>query len=334
MYSFLIAHRMIGDGCPAYIICEIGINHQGDFELARCMVQQAAACGAESVKFQWERPETKVIRGEEEYDELAELLFTRDQMAQLFREAAALNMACSAVISDEEDMAFIRSLGADYFKIESDDLTHLDLIRAIGNCGAALMLSTGVATLAQVDRAVRAFLETGNRRLVILHTVSSYPTSDEYVNLAVLDTYKSCFPALVGYCDHCEDDLPVLAAAARGVAVIEKHFTLDRSANGFDWEVSLEPDEFAKMCRAIRRIESMTGDGRKTIFPPETGMDRLIRRSIVAARDISAGNRVQLGDIIMKKPGNGMPPEMKPFVLGKVARVFIPANTLITPEMI
>lgn len=334
MQRFAINGRELGDGCPVYVICEIGINHEGDFALARRMIEAAGNCGADSVKFQWERPEAKVAAWDEEYVELAGWLFTRDQMAELFGLAAARGLACSAVVADSADMAFIRGLGADYFKIESDDITHLDLVRAVGESGAALMLSTGVATLEQVDAAARAFLETGNPRLVLLHTVSAYPTSDAMAQLAVMDTYRAAFGRMVGYCDHTEDVLASLVAAARGAAVIEKHFTLDRSAHGSDWEVSLEPAAFAALVRNIRRVEVMAGPGRKEIFPPEAGKDRRIRRSIVAARDIAAGEVLDRAALVLKKPGAGLGPELLPLFLGKPARRAIPRDTLLAPDMV
>lgn len=334
MRRFAINGRELGEGLPVYVICEIGINHEGDFDLARRMVAAAARCGADSVKFQWERPEAKVAPWDEEFQELAGWLFTRDQMAELFGLAASLGLACSAVVADAEDLDFIRSLGAGYFKIESDDLTHLDLVRAVGQSGAALMLSTGVATLEQVDQAVRCFQDTGNGKLVILHTVSAYPTPDHQAQMAVMDTFRAAFGSLVGYCDHTEDVLAALVAAARGAAVIEKHFTLDRDARGSDWEVSLEPAEFAAMVRDIRRIEAMSGPGRKEVFPPELGKERRIRRSIVAARDIAAGEIIAPDQVALKKPGAGLGPELLPLVLGKPARVRIPQDTLITPDMV
>ncbi|WP_320040090.1 N-acetylneuraminate synthase family protein [uncultured Desulfobacter sp.] len=331
---FEISGRPIGNDYPAYIVCEIGINHEGDFNLARNMVKAAAQTGADSVKFQWERPASKVIEGDVEHDELTRQFFSIEQLAELFSLANANDMACSAVIADHRDLKYVRKLGADYFKIESDDLTYLDLISDVGESGAALMLSTGVATLEQVSAAVQAFLDTGNERLVLLHTVSAYPTPDDQVQLDIIEIYKKAFECMVGYCDHTEDDLAVLAAASRGVHVIEKHFTLDRRAKGSDWEVSLEPEAFSQLVRNIRRIERMGGQGVKRIFEPEKGKERLIRRSIVAARDIQQGEILTRENIALKKPGSGLGPELLPLFLGKPCKRQILKEAFIREDMV
>jgi sialic acid synthase SpsE len=230
---------------------------------------------------------------------------------------------------DEAGADFLDSLGVPAFKIASGDLTNHPFLSHVARKGKPVILSTGMATLAEVGEAVRVLRRTGNRKLVLLHCVSAYPTNPADVNLRAMDTLRRRFRVPTGYSDHTEALSVPLAAAALGAAVIEKHFTLDRSLPGPDQRMSIEPEELAAFVRGVREVEASLGDGVKRPAAVERETAAVARRSLAAARDLSSGERLDRSALAVLRPGTGLPPRLLPALLGRRLNRNVMAGTLL-----
>ena len=283
-----IGSRVVGDGHPAYLIGEIGLNHNGDVELAKRLIDVAADAGVQAVKFQKRTPEISTpehmreVRRETPWGEMSYLEyryrveFEREQYVEIGDHATLRGLDWFASPWDEPSVAFLEDLNVVAHKVASASITDLGLLRAIAATGKPIILSTGMSTLEQIDRAVET---VGTSRLVLLHATSTYPMPPEEANLRMITTLRSRFPGVpVGYSGH-ERGLQIsIAAAALGAAAIERHITLDRAMWGSDHAASLEPEGLAHLVRDIRIIEQALGDGVKRVFPGELAPLAKLRR--------------------------------------------------------
>ncbi len=327
--SFRIGDRIIGDYGRPFIIAEAGINHSGDFKTAKGMIDAAAKTGADAVSFQHiDAGDFNVEPGDVKYWD--SLRLTKLQMAELFRQAKSAGLSVTACVINHPDLELIVDLGADFIKIVSGDITCLPFLRECARTGLPVFMSTGAAEIREVKEAVKSITSAGNKKLVIYHTCTNYPTPLEEVNLDIIDYYKKEFDFPIGYCDHTEGDFVPKLAAAKGIAVLEKHFTLDRNKKGPDYEVSLLPWEFKAMTEEIRKICLVRGRGEKHILNSEKNKYLKARRSIVAKRDIPRGTVISRDKLTYKRPGAGLQPNMLNKVLGKVAKVNIKDNEYVT----
>ena len=282
-----VADRTIGPGLPVYVIGEIGINHNGDLDVAKALVEVAAGAGCQAVKFQKRTPEVCVpleqqsqVRstpwGDMTYlDYRHRVEFGREQYAEIAKHCDALGLHWFASPWDVPSVTFLEELEVPCHKVASATLTDGDLLRALRDTGKPVLLSTGMSTLAQVDRAVDVL---GTERLVLLHATSTYPLPPEEANLRTITTLQERYGVPVGYSGH-ERGLQIsLAAVTLGAVCLERHITLDRSMWGSDQAASLEPGGLEHLVRDVRIIETALGDGRKRVFPGElTPMSRLRR---------------------------------------------------------
>ncbi len=283
-----IGSRVVGDGHPAYLIGEIGLNHNGDVELAKRLIDVAADAGVQAVKFQKRTPEISTpehmreVRRETPWGEMSYLEyryrveFDREQYVEIGDHATLRGLDWFASPWDEPSVDFLEDLNVVAHKVASASITDLGLLRAIAATGKPVILSTGMSTLDQIDRAVET---VGTSRLVLLHATSTYPMPAEEANLRMITTLRSRFPGVpVGYSGH-ERGLQIsIAAAALGAAAIERHITLDRAMWGSDHAASLEPAGLAHLVRDIRIIEEALGDGVKRVFPGELAPLAKLRR--------------------------------------------------------
>ena len=283
-----IGSRVVGDGHPAYLIGEIGLNHNGDVELAKRLIDVAADAGVQAVKFQKRTPEISTpehmreVRRETPWGEMSYLEyryrveFEREQYVEIGDHATLRGLDWFASPWDEPSVDFLEDLNVVAHKVASASITDLGLLRAIAATGKPIILSTGMSTLEQIDRAVET---VGTSRLVLLHATSTYPMPPEEANLRMITTLRSRFPGVpVGYSGH-ERGLQIsIAAAALGAAAIERHITLDRAMWGSDHAASLEPEGLAHLVRDIRIIEQALGDGVKRVFPGELAPLAKLRR--------------------------------------------------------
>ena len=329
--SLVVGSRRIGAGAPVFVVAEAGVNHNGDMALARGLVDAAVGAGADAVKFQtfrtdalvsasaakaaYQRETTGDAGGQREM--LARLELGVDQHAELSAHCAARGIVFFSALFDDPSADMLEALGVALLKVPSGELTNLPLLRRIAPKGRPLILSTGMSTLDEVAAAVAAIREAGDPPLALLHCLSAYPAPAAEMNLRAMDTLRERFGLPVGLSDHTLGIEIAVAAAARGAAIIEKHLTLDTGLPGPDHRASLDPGEFAAMVRAIRSVEAALGDGRKRPMPSEADTRRAARKSLVAARDLRAGERLTADAVAIKRPGTGISPAELEQALGR-----------------
>jgi N-acetylneuraminate synthase len=290
--SVAIGSHLVGEGHPAYLIGEIGLNHNGDVELAKQLIDVAADAGAQAVKFQKRTPEISTPRhmrdvpretpwGTMTYLEYRyRVEFDRDQYIEIGDHATLRGLDWFASPWDEPSVGFLEDLNVVAHKVASASVTDLGLLRALAATSKPIILSTGMSTLDEIDAAVAVFDPS---RLVLLHATSTYPLPAEEANLRMIATLRDRFPGIpVGYSGH-EPGLQIsLAAAALGATAIERHITLDRTMWGSDHAASLEPDGLRHLIRDVRVIEQAMGDGVKRVFPGELAPLAKLRRVVPA----------------------------------------------------
>jgi len=343
-----VAGRQVGPGQPCFIIAEAGVNHDGELETARRLVQVAAEAGADAVKFQTFSADRTVTRhapkagyqlrstdpSESQVEMLRRLELSADAHRELTAESRRRGILFLSTPFDEQSADFLEGLGVAAFKIPSGELTNLPFLEHVARKGRPMIISTGMATMEETEAAVRAVTEAGNQGVLLLHCVSAYPADPRDANLRAMRTLERAFGVGVGYSDHTPGIEVALAAVALGACVIEKHFTLDRGLPGPDHLASIEPAELRSLVRGVRTVEAALGHGRKEPAACEAEIAAVSRKSIVAARDIPAGALITKDLLTMKCPGTGLAPSMLGRVLGRTASRDIPADTLIAPEML
>jgi N,N'-diacetyllegionaminate synthase len=343
-----IGGRLVGPGHPCFVIAEAGVNHNGDLDLARELVRAAASAGADAVKFQTFSAERLVTASapkaayqvertdptETQQAMLRHLELGIADHRALMKECASQGILFLSSAFDEESADLLEDLGVVAYKIPSGEITNLPYLRHLASKGRCLIVSTGMSDLDEVKACVEAIRETAEVPIVLLHCVSLYPAPAAGTNLRAMDTMRAAFGFPVGYSDHTEGIAVALAAVAMGADMIEKHLTTDRTLPGPDHAASLEPSELGALITGIREVESARGDGVKRPLPAEAATAAVARKSIVAASDIPAGAVVRQDMLVLKRPGTGLPPSEMSKVVGRRARVAIPAGTLITSEMV
>ena len=317
------------------IIAEAGVNHNGDMEIAKRLIDVAADAGADLVKFQTFSPERLATQSapkadyqnqttdqaESQFAMLKQLELTTEMHEVLIAYCQQRNIGFFSTGFDIQSLDYLASLGAGRFKIPSGEITNLPYLRHVGGLGKPVILSTGMATLGEIEAALVVLETAGTPRteITVLHCNTEYPTPMQDVNLRAMCSIRDAFGVAVGYSDHTPGIEVSIAAVALGAIVIEKHLTLDHNLPGPDHKASLEPDEFAAMVRAIRNIEQAMGDGIKRPSSSEAKNKPIARKSLVAARPICAGEQFTAENVIAKRPGTGISPMRWDEVMGRVA---------------
>jgi N,N'-diacetyllegionaminate synthase len=327
------------------VIAEAGVNHNGDMNLACRLVDVAAEAGADYVKFQTfsaDRLVTRTARkadyqtrttsGEEtQYAMLRRLELTAEMHRVLMTRCAERDIGFLSTGFDIESVDFLYSLGQRLYKIPSGEITNLPYLRHIGRLGGDVILSTGMANLGEVEAALEVMESAGTSRsrITVLHCTTEYPAPMSEVNLRAMMSMQSAFGVRVGYSDHTQGIEVPIAAVALGACLIEKHFTLDRNLPGPDHEASLERQELKAMVAAIRHVEQALGDGIKRPSHSELQNKVVVRKSIVAARDIRQGELFSVENLAVKRPASGLSPMLFDEVLGRPAQRDYEADELI-----
>lgn len=316
------------------IVAEAGVNHNGDLGIARGLIEAAAGSGADLVKFQTfsaDRLVTKnaplaayqAINGElDHYEMIRRLELGRDHHEHLVELCNSNGIGFFSTGFDIESVDLLVELGQTRFKLGSGEIDNLPLLRHVGSFGKEVILSTGMANLAEVAEALRILESSGTpkEQITVLHCTTDYPASMGDVNLHAMSTLGRELNVSVGYSDHTLGIEVSIAAVAMGATVIEKHFTLDRSMSGPDHSASLEPNELTSMVSQIRNIEVALGDGVKRPTSPEEENIPIVRKSIVAKRAVTAGELLNSLTLTVKRPGTGMSPMRWDEVDGTLAK--------------
>ncbi len=326
-----IGNRKIGVGYPAYIVAEIGINHNGDMKLAEKTIEEAKYSGADAVKFQNYNTEDflidkkikykylsqgKIIE-ETQYDMFKRCEMSDEQVINLKRFCDKMNIDFHSTPTSFHGIDLLKKIGVKVLKNGSDFLTNLDLIRSMGLTKLPTVISTGMSTKQEIDDAVQAFKLTENKDLILLHCTSSYPTPVEDINLKMIETLSSSYNVAVGFSDHSEGVIASATSIAYGACWIEKHFTIDNNLPGPDHEFSCNPEKFKQLVNAVRYTEKAIGNGSTEVTSGEEKSRIDFRLSCAAKKALEPGQVVADTDICFVRPGSGLPPKNKKLLIGK-----------------
>lgn len=316
-----------------FVIAEAGVNHNGDIEIAKQLIDAASEAGADAVKFQTFQADSLVCRTakkaeyqlettdrtETQYDMLKKLELTPQMHRELIEHCSKKNIMFLSTPFDLESIKLLSELGMQIYKIPSGEITNLPYLREIAKQQKKIILSTGMSSMDEVKAAVNVLKNNGTEELTLLHCNTQYPTPISDVNLLAMVKMREETGLPVGYSDHTQGIEVPIAAAALGAEVIEKHFTLDRKMEGPDHKASLEPRELMQMVVGIRKIESALGSKIKQVSESEMTNVAIVRKSIVAAANIKRGEKYTEKNITTKRPATGISPMLWDEIIGKTA---------------
>ena len=331
--AFEIGDRLVGPGRPCYVIAEAGSNHNRDLATAKRLIDAAAEAGADAVKFQTYTAEGLYSRKtpSPSYLKKDSLLKEQETVWELIKRVeipwewhdelaahtAGTGMHFLSSPFEEAAVDLLEEVKVPAYKIASYEITHLPLITYAAKTGKPLLLSTGMASLADIERALDVANHAGCNQVALLHCAINYPPRFDDLNLRAIQTLATAFQVPVGWSDHTMGHSADVAAVALGACLVEKHYTLSRDQEGPDHAFALEPHELASMVQAIRETEQSLGSPVKRVTEAESEMFRIGRRSLVAARDLVAGRTLTREDIAVKRPGYGIPVYEMEVVLGR-----------------
>ena len=345
--SIQLDGKPVGPGHKPYIIAEVSANHNGSIEKAKDIIAEAARRGADAVKLQTytadtitiksDRPEFKIKGGLWDGYQLWDLYDWAhtpfEWHGELFAHAKSHGITCFSSPFDDTAVDLLESLDAPFYKIASFEMTDIPLIRKVASTQKPMIMSTGLATLDEIETSLTAAKEAGSGEIILLHCISGYPTPLEQANLKLMTELRDRFDVLVGLSDHTLSNTAAVAAVAMGACVIEKHFTLDRSDGGADAEFSMEPDQLQDLCEQAVGAWHAIGDGTR-LAPSVQDSNRVFRRSIYCVAAIRKGEKFTSENIRCIRPGLGLPPERYDTLLGKKAAADIEYSTPIAEEHI
>jgi N-acetylneuraminate synthase/sialic acid synthase len=347
MRQLIIGDRIISDESDAYVIAEIGHNHQGSLKTAKELFQAAAECGVAAGKLQkrdnrslytremYDKPYDNENSFGATYGEHREALeFGRLEYEELQAESSRLGMAFFSTAFDVTSADFLADLNTPAYKIASGDLKNIPLLRHVARIGKPMIVSTGGGTIEDVQRAYDTIMPI-NPRLCLLQCTCGYPAEFAELDLRVISTYREKFPEIViGYSGHDNGIAMPVAAYMLGARIIEKHFTLNRAMKGTDHRFSLEPVGMKKMIRDLQRVRMALGDGRKKVYASEASPVLKMGKKLVAARDLPAGHVLAAADVAIKSPGDGLPPYYLDQIIGQALTQAVRADQSLTMELV
>jgi len=333
MKKIRIGNKLIGEGEPCFIIAEAGVNHNGDVELAKNLIEVAKNAGADAVKFQTFKTEEIVTQNAEkagyqkettgegyQYEMINSLELSKKEFGELAEYARKKDIMFLSSPFDSESVDLLYKLNVPAYKVASGEITNFLLLDYIARKGKPIILSTGMSTLGEVEEALNVIRSEGVKDVILLHCVSNYPAKIVEVNLRAMQTLKCAFKLPVGFSDHTLGITVPIAAVALGACVIEKHFTLNRNLPGPDHKASLEPNELKEMVKTIKDVERALGDDIKRPTKEERKIKKVARKSIVAKVNIPKGTIITKWMLAIKRPGTGLMPKYINKVIGKKAR--------------
>jgi len=349
MKDLIISGYKVNYGLPPFIIAEGGVNHNSNLDLALKLIDAAAETGADAIKFQTWKTEQLVTKAgkmadyqkrntgkeESQFDMLKNLELKEEWYPTLISRAKEKGIILlSTPHGGNESVDLLESYDFPAFKIASGDITNLPLLEYAAKLNKPMLISTGMSTMDEIKEAVETVKNAGNDQILIFHCTTDYPLAPENVNLRAIQTFMKELGVLIGYSDHTLGSQVPIMAAALGACIIEKHFTLDRNMPGPDQVASMEPKDFKEMVAALKQTPIIMGSGKKEPLKPELQYLSVARKSIVATRDIKAGEKFTRENLTIKRPGTGMHPREFKNILGKTAARDIPQDTLLGRDMI
>lgn len=334
-----IGNKTIGEKSPVFIVAELGINHNGKLSLAKKMILAAKKAGADAVKLQsfvtedfvgdknlkyTYKSQGKTVT-ESQYKMFKRLEINKKTQAELFKYAKKIGIIIFSTPQDNSFKSVDYLCGAGMnmpaIKVGSDDLTNLPMLRHYAKKKKPMIISTGMAALKEVSDAVKAIKTQGNDKIIILKCTSLYPTPPEQANLAQIKTLKDNFKdCLIGFSDHTKGSTAAVIATMLGAVMIEKHYTLNHNLPGPDHWFAADPGELALLIKQVREAEKMLGNPKLVLSKEEQGIKNIARRSIMAARDIKRGEKIDALDLVCKRPGTGLLPKFLPKLVGKISK--------------
>ncbi len=343
----VLAGKELGPGLPPYVIAEVGANHNGDMGLCRRLIDEAKSSGADAVKFQSWTDKSLIARSEYErntsYSDKKKHFGSLEEMVKAYQLTEEMHFQaaeycsrvgitfCSSAFSDAE-VDLLDRIGVPFHKVASMDINNLDLIAKMAASGKPVLLSTGMSTLGEIERAVEYLLSCGNARILLLHCVSIYPPRPEIVRLRNIPMLRDTFALPVGFSDHTFGVACAIGATSLGACCIEKHFTLDKEMAGWDHAISADPSEMRLLVDGTAEVALSLGDARRIVSPDEIEKAKKFRRSIVVTRDLPAGHVLTREDLAFKRPGTGIAPDLVDFVVGRTLRRNLGEDDLLSWE--
>lgn len=346
----LTVNKDVFNYCKPYVIAELGSNHNGDMEIARKMIVQAKDAGADCVKFQsWSKD---TIFAKKKYEDnyfitddyrdrndftleeiVEEYSISENELLEMKAFANEVGIDCTSTPFSKGEADFlVDKMDTPFIKVASMDLNNYPFLQYLAKKEKPMIISTGLSELYEIDKAIKTIENAGNKQIVILHCVSTYPPKDKEVNLNNIKTLMSTYPNYpIGFSDHTLGTAIPLAAVALGACLIEKHFTLDKNMEGWDHKVSATQDEMAEIVENSKRISEALGSFRITATETDE-KKREFRRSIVLTRALKEGEVISESDIDYKRPGNGLSPELTDFIIGRTVKKDLAYDHIITKE--
>ena len=326
-----------------YIISEIGVNHGGCMETAKKMIKASKNSGANAVKFQTFTAENLVSKetpkvdyqkittdkNQSHFDMIKNLEFKRDDHLPIINYCKSLDIDFISTPYDIESAQFLDQLGVKIFKTASADITDLPLHEFLASTRKIVIISSGMATLGEIELALDVYRRNNNNNIILLHCVSNYPCKFESLNLKVIQTLHNSFNIPVGYSDHAEGVYPAVISVALGAKVIEKHFTLDKDMIGPDHKTSCTPEEFKHLVEAIKIAEKSLGSPVKRLQNEEIQMKLVSRKSLFLSKNIQKNSLIKKNDLTLKRPGTGLNAELISKIIGKKAVKSLKKNEMI-----
>ena len=343
MKKIKVGDKYIGNGHPCFIVAEIGINHGGNIKLAFRMIDAAKKSGADAVKFQNYRTEDFIRDRNIKYNYISKgkkitetqyAMFKRCEIS--FQDLKKIKAYCDrkkiiffSTPTSIETLMELKRVRSPIIKNGSDFLTNLELISAMAKSKKPTVISCGMASIEEINEAIKSYKMGGGKKLILLHCTSSYPTPIKDINLNRISEMKKLFNYIIGYSDHSEGYLAAVGAVTLGACFIEKHFTLSKKLNGPDHRFSSDPKEFSELVKAVRNAEAAMG--KYEINPVESELygKKFFRLSCIALKNLNKGHKIKKEDIGFSRPGDGLPPKEKPNLIGKVIKRNIKKNNMI-----
>jgi N,N'-diacetyllegionaminate synthase len=334
MKKIRLDNRKLGSGEPCFIVAEAGVNHNGDIDLAKNLIDEAKKANADAVKFQAFKAERiasiyarktayqirTTKRNESQLAMLKRLELSDEEFKELYDHSKKKNIIFLSSAFDKESVDLLDNLGVPAFKIASGEITNFPLLAYIAKRGKPVILSTGMSTLKEIREALSVIRKNGTKDVILLHCLTSYPAKDQETNLRVIETLRQKFRVPVGFSDHTLGITVSIAAVALGAVLIERHFTSSRDLPGPDQKASLEPNELKEMISTIRTVEKALGNGVKKLTEEEKQIRKDVRKSVVARVKIPQGTVITEDMLDTKRPGLGIEPKYLNRIIGKRAK--------------